>query len=83
MMTHMRTIIELPDDQVHALEGICRRQRISRAEAIRRAVALLVQQHGDEHRAFGVWRDRREDSLAYERRLRSEWDAPVMGRKRR
>jgi polyphosphate kinase len=46
MMTYyddaVRTIIELPEDQLGALDGICRRESISRAEAIRRAVDLLV-----------------------------------------
>jgi hypothetical protein len=29
----MRTIIDLPADQLDALDGICRRESISRAEA--------------------------------------------------
>ena len=75
----MRTIIELPGDQVEALDALCRRDRISRAEAIRRAVALLVQSEGAmvSGAAFGVWRDRREDGLAYQQRIRAdEWRAP-------
>jgi metal-responsive CopG/Arc/MetJ family transcriptional regulator len=80
----MRTIIELPNDQLDALEGICRRDRISRAEAIRRAVALLVQQrNAGEHDAFGLWRTRGVDGLAYQRRLRAEWRAPASPRRRR
>ncbi|MEO5894164.1 MAG: ribbon-helix-helix protein, CopG family [Vicinamibacterales bacterium] len=42
----LRTIIDLPEDQLQALDGICRRDDISRAEAIRQAVALLVRQRG-------------------------------------
>jgi len=34
----MRTIIELPDAQLESLSRLCRREKISRAEAIRRAV---------------------------------------------
>lgn len=72
----MRTIIELPQEQLEALDALCRRDRISRAEAIRRAVAVLVHQRASgASRAFGLWRDRAEDGLAYQRRMRTEWDA--------
>ena len=78
MMTPVRTIIELPDQQLAALDGICRREGISRAEAIRRAVALLVQQRtpGGTGDAFGLWRGRRRDGVAYQQRLRREWSKP-------
>ena len=75
----MRTIIDLPEDQLHALDGICRREEISRAEAIRRAVALLVRHRGAGASgiAFGLWRGkRRVDGLRYQERLRGEWRAP-------
>ena len=71
----MRTIVELPEEQLQALAELCRRENISRAEAIRRAVADYAkrQRPGKGARAFGIWRQRRTDGLAYERRLRREW----------
>ena len=72
----VRTIIDLPGDQLDALDGICRRESISRAEAIRRAVDLLVRDRaaGASHAAFALWRGSRAvDGLAYQRRLRKEW----------
>jgi predicted transcriptional regulator len=72
----MRTIIDLPDEQLDALDGICRREQISRAEAIRRAVAHFVRQRdaGASGLAFGLWRGaRRADGLRYQQRLRREW----------
>ncbi len=77
MMTHMRTIIELPADQLVALDALCRRDEISRAEAIRRAVARHVQleRAAEPDRAFGLWRKRPVDGLKYQRRLRREWSA--------
>ena len=56
----MRTIIELPEDQLEALDGICRRDEISRAEAIRQAVDTLIGRSGagTSERAFGLWRNR-------------------------
>jgi hypothetical protein len=72
----VRTIIDLPEDQLNALDGICRRESISRAEAIRRAVDLLVRDRaaGASHAAFGLWRgSRATDGLTYQRRIRREW----------
>ena len=74
----VRTIIDLPGDQLDALDGICRRESISRAEAIRRAVDLLVRDRaaGASHAAFGIWRGPRAvDGLTYQERLRREWGA--------
>jgi hypothetical protein len=78
MMTSVRTIIDLPEDQLDALDGICRRESMSRAEAIRRAVDLLVRDRaaGASDAAFGLWRAAKTvDGLAYQDRLRQEWGA--------
>lgn len=74
-MTRMRTIIELPADQVEALADLCRSEGISRAEAIRRAVVQYTRGRRATHAAaaFGLWRDRPVPGLEYERRLRDEW----------
>ena len=71
----MRTIIDLPDHQLDSLAELCRQGRISRAEAIRRAVALYIKKHGaaDKDEAFGLWRGRKVEGVAYQRRLRREW----------
>jgi len=71
----MRTIVDLPEEQLLALAEVCRREKISRAEAVRRAVADYASRHaaGDAEKAFGLWRGRRIDGLSYERRLRREW----------
>ena len=71
----MRTIIDLPDEQVTQLAALCRRDGLSRAEAVRRAVAAYLDAHrpsADED-VFGIWRDRNVDALSYERNLRDEW----------
>ena len=71
----MRTIIDLPDHQLDSLAELCRQGRISRAEAIRRAVALYINKHAaaDKDEAFGLWRGRKVEGVAYQRRLRREW----------
>ena len=72
----MRTIIELPRDQVLGLDVLCGREQISRAEAIRQAVAehLKRNQPHEAARAYGLWKGRRLDGVSYQRALRREWD---------
>ncbi len=78
----VRTIIDLPDDQIQALAEYCAREHISRAEAVRRAVGRLVQSP-DEMKArreaaikatFGMWKDRGVTTDEYLAELRTEWD---------
>lgn len=71
----MRTIIELPEEQVRRLADICRRESVSRAEVIRRAISSYLDARyvADREDAFGIWRERNVDGLRYERRLRREW----------
>jgi hypothetical protein len=75
----MRTIIELPAAQLEALDALCEREGISRAEGVRRSVAQYVREKRaavpDE--AFGLWRGRGVDGLSYEADLRGEWDTPA------
>jgi len=72
----MRTIIDLPEEQVIGLNLWCQRERISRAEAVRRAIAsaLLVQQPSPRAEAFGAWSGKRLNSRKHVDSLRAEWD---------
>ncbi len=72
----MRTIVDLTDDQVKSLAALCAAQGISRAEAVRRAVArLLAEEHRpNRSRAFGAWSEKKLDSAATVRQLRDEWE---------
>jgi hypothetical protein len=76
----MRTIVDLPESQIEALDRYRKREGISRAEALRRAVAAFVPDAGKKkidfaaHPAFGSSkRFRKEDSVLTVRRLREEW----------
>ena len=70
----MRTIIDLPDHQVAALAELCDREKISRAEAIRRALEVMLAEKRGVARdaAFGAWAER-GDSRAVVEGLREEW----------
>ena len=72
----MRTIIDLPDQDLRDLAEISQREKISRAEVIRRAVRLYVERlrPAREQAVFGLWRGRKRDGLHYEDKLRREWD---------
>ena len=74
MYLDMRTIVNLDDEVVAVLDEHCRRVRISRSEAVRRAIAGYLREvrPGGED-AFGLWSDRTADGLEYEDRVRGEW----------
>ncbi|MCX8049545.1 MAG: ribbon-helix-helix domain-containing protein [Methylohalobius sp.] len=74
----MRTIIDIPEDLVARLDALRRQTQLSRAEIIRRALRWYLEhtkvQAIEEDEAFGLWRERNIDALAYEDGLREEWD---------
>jgi hypothetical protein len=54
--------------------GRCRERGLSRAEALRQALRLWLQQQRPSHsEVFGLWRDRPEDSVELQQALRAEW----------
>lgn len=77
----MRTIVDLTDEQISELQRYCEAERVSRAEAIRRGVDLLLRDKAERKArllaalkaAAGSWTSP-EDSLEYQRRMRAEWD---------
>jgi len=75
----MRTIVDLPEQDIKGLDALCSREHISRAEAVRRAVSGFLKVHqGDADAAFGMWQSQARDGLAYQDELRNEWSAPTI-----
>ena len=77
----MRTIVDFPEEQIKALDTYRKRHGISRAEAVRRAVAAFIPPKSPKkidlrrHPAFGSSKAfRKEDSVELVRRLRGEWE---------
>ena len=72
----MRTIVNLTKAQVEGLARLGDTQQTSRAALVRAAVDEYLQRHAanswDE--AFGLWTDKPVDALAYQRKLRAEWE---------
>jgi metal-responsive CopG/Arc/MetJ family transcriptional regulator len=73
----VRTIVDLPDAQLRELGRLCEEQKISRAEAIRRAVGKLLKESASkraDERGFGIWRHKRINGRKYVEKIRSEWN---------
>ncbi|HXE08178.1 MAG TPA: ribbon-helix-helix protein, CopG family [Acidobacteriaceae bacterium] len=71
----MRTLVDLPDNDLEELNELSRSRKTSRAQLIRLAVkGFLAQNRPGFDEAFGMWKDRSEDGVAYQERLRSEWE---------
>lgn len=70
----MRTLVDIPQPDIHALDRLAQHRQESRAALIRAAVRqYLADNSADRLReAFGLWRDG-EDGLAHQARMRAEW----------
>jgi metal-responsive CopG/Arc/MetJ family transcriptional regulator len=71
----MRTLVDLPEADIRALDELGERRRVSRAKIIREAVSAFLTKSADANaeEAFGLWRDRNVDGLEYQQQVRSEW----------
>ena len=71
----MRTAIDIPDADLSLLTKLSAVRRVSRSELVRSAISFYLQSHSPEltDRAFGLWSDKKEDGLAYQERMRSDW----------
>jgi len=73
----MRTLVDIPDDQITELTQLAEREKVSRAALVRKAIAALLASKRAPNTdafdaAFGIRPDM-EDGLAYQERLRAEW----------
>ena len=71
----MRTLIDIPENLLAEIDSLAKRERISRAEAVRRAMAEYVAKRSASKAdaAFGIWKSKPVDALDYEDSLRGEW----------
>ncbi|HEV2097193.1 MAG TPA: ribbon-helix-helix protein, CopG family [Chthoniobacterales bacterium] len=69
-------MIDLPEEQVRKLAVLCRKEKISRAEAVRRAVGqLLLRSTGGDLKSFFGASTTRGSVARQVKKLRSEWKA--------
>ncbi len=71
----MRTLVDLTDRQVAALDALSKSEERSRAALIRQAIDdyLTKRRSKQERDAFGLWGERKVDGLTYQEKVRSEW----------
>ena len=71
----MRTLVDLGDSQVQALDELSKKEKRSRAALIRQAIDdyLAKRSREQEGDAFGLWGKRKVDGLVYQEKARSEW----------
>jgi hypothetical protein len=77
----VRTIVDIPKEQIKALDSYAKEKGLSRAAVVREAVATYLPNkpkkkisfRGDP--SFGSWKAPKGfDSVEYVRKLRAEWD---------
>ncbi len=71
----MRTLVDLGDAQIQALDELSKQEKRSRAALIRQAIDDYLEKRRDRHEsdAFGLWGKRKIDGLAYQEKVRGEW----------
>jgi hypothetical protein len=70
----MKTLIDIPNNQIKSLAMICDEFNISRSEAIRRGIDLFITKNNKKNiDVFGVWKNKNIDGLKYQNNLRNEW----------
>lgn len=71
----MRTIIDIPEKLKERLIAMSKKNGVSMAEIIRRAIAnLLSEEDKDRSSFFGIWKSKKIDSIKTQRRMRQEWE---------
>jgi predicted transcriptional regulator len=74
----MRTLVDIPEDDLKKLDAIAAREKRSRAAAIRDAVKLYLVENDDSldwiKRGAGYWKDRDDigDAVEYQRAMRED-----------
>jgi len=74
-MKAMRTLVDLGDTQVQALDELSKKEKRSRAALIREAIDDYLAKRRKKHEgnSFGLWGKRKVDGLVYQKKVRSEW----------
>jgi hypothetical protein len=72
----MRTLVDIPETELEALNALSKAEGISRAESIRRAISAYVELNRPpaKHAGFGLWKDKGINTDEFLRNIRSEWD---------
>lgn len=73
----MRTIVDIPEEVIATLDEIREQEQRSRASIIRDALKVYLEKRVkklEDAEAFGIWKKRKKDGIAYQEDLRAEWE---------
>lgn len=74
----MRTLVDIPDDDIEKLDAVASKKKRSRAAVIRDAIKLYLVETGDDRgwieRGYGLWANRDDipDGVEYQRAMRED-----------
>jgi predicted transcriptional regulator len=71
----MRTLVDIGDKEIQALDQLAAEKNVSRAALIRRAIDELLQKQAGKAvaDAFNLWGPEAKDGLILQEELRQEW----------
>ena len=71
----MRTLVDIPTDEMKELTRRSKAEKRSRASLIREAISAYLKNPApkSEVPGFGLWKDYPIDGVEYQRKIRSEW----------
>ncbi|TWF57107.1 CopG family transcriptional regulator [Neorhizobium alkalisoli] len=71
----MRTLVELPEAEIEALDRLAQAENTSRELLIERAVRALLDKNDRQAKidAYGLWGNRTIDGLEFQKKVRGEW----------
>jgi len=81
IINRMRTLVDIPEEDVRKLDALAAKSKRSRAAEIREAVERHIHQAADTSwiygDGFGYWKDRTDigDAVEYQRALREDRDS--------
>lgn len=73
----MRTLVDIPTNELEAINTLSKAEGVSRAESIRRAIKAYVELKTPMPKledGFGLWKDYDIDGDEYQQKIRAEWD---------
>ena len=75
----MRTLVDIPEGELEALNALSLSRSVSRAELVRQAIKafLEVNRAQPKRDGFGLWAHKKRDGLRYQQEIRSEWDPQI------
>ncbi len=71
----MRTLVDIGETDITALDSLARKRDQARAVLIREAISDYLARHlqAGQADAFGLWSSGTKDGLAFQEAIRAEW----------